>query len=220
MAPRQIPRWCSLSLPGIAVTWSPTLLCSRSLHSSRATLQDHHRDHRGGAVGALLILLRWVGDQLHSKGNVHLWHRQTASFGVFIPSTWNQRLQGQRYPMSLSMQLRTQRELWWCLSYRTSLPQRRGGLTSKSGPSLTPWLWKTGCGKRPPGPALCSESFRVWQAIILASLKTEPSKCWGFSLRHKESQNESVTWLRSMQKMHQKSACVAGLRGITRKYLL
>lgn len=74
--PRQSPRWCSMSLPGIAMTWSPTLLCSRSLHSSRATLQDHHRDHRGGAVGALHILLRWVGDQLHSKGNVHMWHCQ------------------------------------------------------------------------------------------------------------------------------------------------
>lgn len=47
----------------------PTLLCSRSLHSSRAAVQDHHRDHRGGAVGALLILLRRVGDQLYSKGN-------------------------------------------------------------------------------------------------------------------------------------------------------
>lgn len=58
-----------LCLPGTAMTLSPTLLCSRSLHSSRATIQDHHRDHRGGAVGALLLLFRWVGDQLHSKGN-------------------------------------------------------------------------------------------------------------------------------------------------------
>lgn len=134
MAPRQSSRWCSLSLPGVAMIWSPTLLCSRSLHSSRATLQDHHRDHRGSAVGALLILLRWVGDQLHSKGNVHLWHCQTASFGVFIPSTWNKGLQGWRYPKSLSMRLRMQRDLWWCLGYRTSLSQRHVGLTSKSGP--------------------------------------------------------------------------------------
>ncbi|VTJ71752.1 Hypothetical predicted protein [Marmota monax] len=62
-------RHCSLSLPGTAVTLSPTLLCSRSLHSSRAAIQDNYGDDRGGAVGALLVLLRWVGDQLHPKGN-------------------------------------------------------------------------------------------------------------------------------------------------------
>lgn len=64
----QSTRLHSLSLLG-AMTLSPTLLCSRSFHSSRAAIQDHHRDHRGGAVGALFLLLRWVGDQLHSKGN-------------------------------------------------------------------------------------------------------------------------------------------------------
>lgn len=69
---RQSTRKQSLPLPGMAMTLPPTLLCSRCLHSSRATVQDDHRDHRGGAVGALLIPLRWVGDQLHSKGNTQL----------------------------------------------------------------------------------------------------------------------------------------------------
>lgn len=58
----------SPSLPTTAVTGSPALLCSRSLHASRAAVQDHHRDHRGGAVGTLLLPLRRVGDQLHSEG--------------------------------------------------------------------------------------------------------------------------------------------------------
>lgn len=74
--PREVTRHStrkrSLPLPGMAMTLPPTLLCSRSFYSSRATVQDDHRDHRGSAVGALLFLLRWVGDQLHSKGNTQL----------------------------------------------------------------------------------------------------------------------------------------------------
>lgn len=44
------------------------LLPSRPRHSTGAEVQDHHRDDSRGAVGALLLPLRWLGDQLHSQG--------------------------------------------------------------------------------------------------------------------------------------------------------
>lgn len=44
------------------------LLPSRPGHTTGAEVQDHHRDDSRGAVGALLLPLRRLGDQLHSQG--------------------------------------------------------------------------------------------------------------------------------------------------------
>lgn len=44
------------------------LLPSRPRHTTGAEVQDHHRDNGGGAVGALLLPLRRLGDQLHPQG--------------------------------------------------------------------------------------------------------------------------------------------------------
>lgn len=44
------------------------LLPSRPRHAAGAEVQDHHRDDGRGAVGALLLPLRRLGDQLHSQG--------------------------------------------------------------------------------------------------------------------------------------------------------
>lgn len=45
-----------------------SLLSSRPRYASGAEVQDDHRDDGGGAVGALLLPLRWLGDQLHPEG--------------------------------------------------------------------------------------------------------------------------------------------------------
>lgn len=164
--PRESPWWCSTSLPGIAMTWSPTLLCSRSLHSSRTTLQDHHRDHRGGAVGALLILLRWVGDQLHSKGNVTLWHCEQSLLEYTYPSQLGIRSCKDSATQCLSPCSSGHKGTTggvWALEhlFHKGVVDWLARVTR----SLTPWLWKTGCGKQSLGPALCSKALgfgKLW----------------------------------------------------------
>lgn len=47
---------------------SPPLLPCRSRHTTGAEVQDHHRDNSRGAVGALLLPLGRLGDQLHPQG--------------------------------------------------------------------------------------------------------------------------------------------------------
>lgn len=44
------------------------LLPSRPRHTAGAEVQDHHRDDSRGAVGALLLPLRRLGDQLYPQG--------------------------------------------------------------------------------------------------------------------------------------------------------
>lgn len=47
---------------------SPPLLPCRPRHTTGAEVQDHHRDNSRGAVGALLLPLGRLGDQLHPQG--------------------------------------------------------------------------------------------------------------------------------------------------------
>lgn len=44
-------------------------LCSRAFHTWRSAVQNNHRDHGWDAVGAFLLLIWWLGGQLHPQGN-------------------------------------------------------------------------------------------------------------------------------------------------------
>jgi len=74
LQPTQITKWpqgagWGLAAPAhLARSSHYLLLPSRPCHTAGAEVQDHHGDNGGGAVGALLLPLRWLGDQLHPQG--------------------------------------------------------------------------------------------------------------------------------------------------------